>query len=100
MPDMDRVMANVQALQDRLATLKDNLGETEVTGSAAGGAVAVTMTASGEFRGVRIDPELIGAETDAGDLEFLVLEALRSASAQLRELTSYRMRSLTEMLSD
>jgi DNA-binding protein YbaB len=50
-PNMKKLMQ----LQQSLAKAQAELAETEVSGTAGGGLVTVTMTASGEFRSVKID---------------------------------------------
>ncbi|WP_422747579.1 YbaB/EbfC family nucleoid-associated protein [Micromonospora sp. WMMD1219] len=94
--DLDRMLEQAQALQDQMADMRDRLSATEVTGTAASGAVRVSMTAAGTFTAVRLDPHLI-ADTDPEELEELMLTALRDAGEQLREMTERRMGSLNEI---
>jgi DNA-binding YbaB/EbfC family protein len=54
----------------------------EVVGTAGGGKVEVTVTGSGEFRQVRINPDVVDPD-DVGMLEDLVLAALRDAMAKV-----------------
>ncbi|SCG57346.1 YbaB/EbfC family nucleoid-associated protein [Micromonospora zamorensis] len=96
MSDLDRMLEQAQAVQDQVAAMRDRLSATEVTGTAANGAVRVSVTAAGTFTGVRLGRDLF-ADTDPEEMEELVLAALQDAGAQLRELTEHRMSSLNEI---
>ena len=53
-PNLQQLMKQAQKMQQQLAAAQAELAEAEVTGTAGGGLVTVTMTASGEFRSVKI----------------------------------------------
>ena len=57
--------------------LQGELAEKELEISSGGGAVSVTITASGEFRGLSLDPELL---QEASLVEETILEAVKEAS--------------------
>lgn len=83
--DMNSLLGMAQNLQEQLSTAQGQIAETEVTGSAGGGKVTITMAGDGEPRAVKIAPELVDpAEVDL--LEDLILAALRDATAQVRGL--------------
>lgn len=96
--DLDQMLERARMVSDQMATMRDRLTESEVVGTSRDGAVAVTMTANAEFRDVRLDPELL-QRARHDEVEDLVLEALKDAGAQLRQLTEQRMGQLTEALS-
>ena len=81
-------------LQQQLTDAQAQLAEVEVTGTAGGGLVTVTMTAAGEFRGVKIDPKAVDPD-DVESLEDLVVAALHNASESVRELAEEKMGPLT-----
>jgi DNA-binding YbaB/EbfC family protein len=83
MPDLQSLMAQAQAMQERLAQAQAEAAEQELVGEASNGMVRVTLTGGGEFRSVRIDPSLIG---DVELLEDLLLAALRDVSGKLDAL--------------
>ena len=60
----------------------DEAAESELVGSAGGGKVEVTVTGGGEFRHVRISPDVVDP-ADVSLLEDLVLAALRDAMARI-----------------
>ena len=93
---LDQLRETAEALQAEVAGFQDAMGRTEVTGTAAGGGVAISLTAAGEFLSVHLDPELV-EDSPAGELEDLVLAALRDAAGQLRERAAERTSSLSTM---
>jgi hypothetical protein len=70
----------------QLADAQSALAEAEVTGTAGGGLVTVTMTASGELRSVTIDPTVVDPN-DVETLEDLVLAAVTNATEAARAMT-------------
>jgi len=87
-------MKQLMKLQQQLMKAQAELAETEVTGAAGGGLVTVTMTASGEFRSVKIDPKAVDPD-DVETLEDLVLAAITNASEAARTTTEQKMGPLT-----
>ncbi|MGC4856315.1 YbaB/EbfC family nucleoid-associated protein [Micromonospora sp. DT4] len=94
--DMDSLLRQAQELQHQVASVRDQMTVLEVTGTAAGGAVAVTMTPTGEVRSLRIDDEVVAG--GRAEVEETVLLALRDAADQLRQQTTERMASLQDVL--
>jgi DNA-binding protein YbaB len=91
----DRQISEAQALRDRLSSFRDDYRSTEVAGTARGGAVVIRVTASGEFKQVRIDPEVYAGGPE--EVEDAVLVALRDATDRLREEAQLRLRGLNNM---
>lgn len=87
-------MKDLMKLQRQLAAAQQALAETEVTGTAGGGLVTVTMTASGEFRSIKIDPKVVDPD-DVETLEDLVLAAVHNAAEAGRVMTEQQMGPLT-----
>jgi DNA-binding YbaB/EbfC family protein len=84
-------------LQKQLADAQAQLAEAEVTGTAGGGLVTVTMTASGEFRRVSIDPKAVDPD-DVETLEDLVLAAIHNASEEARSVAEETMRPFNSLV--
>jgi len=89
-PDMQALMQQAAQMQAQLMAAQEELADTEVTGSAGGGLVRVTMTGSGELTAVTIDPKAVDSE-DVESLQDLVVAAVRDASRQVAELASQTM---------
>jgi nucleoid-associated protein EbfC len=83
---------NLQQLMQQAAQMQQQLAEAqaEVTGSAGGGLVTVTMTGTGEVTGVKINPEAVDPD-DVETLEDLVVAALNNASDNMKRLTEEKM---------
>jgi DNA-binding YbaB/EbfC family protein len=62
-----QMMRQVQDMQTKMADMQNRLGDVDVTGSAGGGMVVVTMTGKAEMRTIKIDPKL----ADPAEIEML-----------------------------
>jgi DNA-binding YbaB/EbfC family protein len=89
-PNLQQLMKQAQKMQQQLAQAQSALAEMEVTGTAGGGLVTVTMTATGEARSVKIDPSAVDPD-DVETLEDLVLAALVNAGEAARAKTEETM---------
>jgi DNA-binding YbaB/EbfC family protein len=63
-----QMMQQAQRMQDNLKRAQEELAQLEVTGSAGGGMVSVTLTGAKECRKVRIDPSVLADPEMAEDL--------------------------------
>ncbi|HEX6869463.1 MAG TPA: YbaB/EbfC family nucleoid-associated protein [Micromonosporaceae bacterium] len=96
-PNLQQLMKEAQKMQRQLATAQAELAEAEVTGTAGGGLVTVTMTGAGEFRSVKIDPKAVDPD-DVETLEDLVLAAVHNAAEAARQLTEEKMGPLNSQV--
>ena len=89
MKDLMGLMKQAQAMQEKMAEAQAALDEALVTGESGGGMVAVTLTAKGDMKALRIDPTMIDP-SEPEILEDLVLaahnEARRKAEDKQKEL--------------
>jgi DNA-binding YbaB/EbfC family protein len=93
-PNLQQLMKQAAKMQQQLEQAQAELAEVEVTGTAGGGLVTVTMMASGELRSVKIDPKAVDPD-DVETLEDLVLAAVANASAAARAKTEETMGPLS-----
>ena len=93
-PNMQQLMKQAQKMQEQMLQAQAQLAETQVTGTAGGGLVTVTMTGSGEVVSLKIKPEAVDPD-DVESLEDLVVAALHDASRAAQDLTTERMGPLT-----
>jgi nucleoid-associated protein EbfC len=93
-PDLQQLMQQALNMQQQLATAQAELAEAEVTGSAGGGLVTVTMSGSGEVTEVKIDPSAVDPD-DVETLEDLVVAAVHAAAEEQRRLTEQKLGPLT-----
>jgi DNA-binding YbaB/EbfC family protein len=93
-PNMQQLMKQAQKMQQQLLEAQEQLGKTEVEGTAGGGLVTATVTGSGEVLSVKIDPKAVDPD-DVESLEDLVVAAIRDAARKAQELASSTMGPLT-----
>jgi DNA-binding YbaB/EbfC family protein len=92
------MMRQIQKMQAEMAKAQEELAVTEVTGQAGNGLVTVTCTATGNWRGIKIDPKLIDPD-DPEMLQDLVLAALNDAKAVAEQTQQERLGPLTAGMS-
>jgi DNA-binding YbaB/EbfC family protein len=87
-----QLMQQAQKMQENLQRAQEELAKLEVTGSAGGGMVSVTLTGRMECRKVRIDPSVL---SDAEMTEDLVAAAINDAVNKANAETQARMSGAT-----
>jgi len=87
----------IQALQQQLAAAQEEITQAEVTGTAGGGVVKITLRGDQTCTGVEIDPDLL-KDADAEMLQDLILAAFNQAQETLSQLTAEKMGPLQNML--
>ena len=94
MKNIGQIMKQAQQMQTKMAELQEQLAALEVSGSAGGGMVQVTMSGKGELRGVKIDPTLANQD-DVEVLEDLIMAAANDAKAKVEVRVQEEMQKLT-----
>ena len=94
MADFMGLMKQAAQLQSKMEAMQSELDKLEVEGAAGGGLIAVTLTARGDLRGVRIDDSLLKAE-EKEILEDLLVAAHADARRKAEALLQEKMKSLT-----
>ncbi len=84
-PNMQQLMKQAQKMQAQMHEAQQKLAETELTGTAGGGLVSVTVSGAGEVLGVKIAAAAVDPD-DVETLEDLVLAAIRDGQTQASEL--------------
>jgi len=97
MAGVGKLLKQAQKMQKRIEALQNELAEKELEVSGGGGAVVIKITASGEFRNISIDPELL--KEDASLIEETILQAVKEASSQAKALHEEEMGKATEGMS-
>jgi len=92
--DFMKMMSKAKEMQAKMAGLQDELAAIEVTGSAGGGLVSVTITGKGELKGVKIDPSLLKPE-EAEIVEDLIVAAHRDAHGRAEAQIAAKMADVT-----
>ncbi len=94
MKNIGQIMKPAQQMQTKMAELQEQLAGLEVSGSAGGGLVQVTMSGKGELRGVKIDPSLAYPD-DVEVLEDLIMAAANDAKSKVEARVQEEMQKLT-----
>jgi DNA-binding YbaB/EbfC family protein len=93
MADFMGLMKQAAQLQSKMEAMQAELDKLEVEGGAGGGLVAVTLTAKGDLRGVRIDDSLLKPEEK--EIEDLLVAAHADARRKAEALLQEKMKSIT-----
>ena len=94
MADIMGMMKQAAQLQAKMKALQAELDTIEVEGVAGGGVVAVTLTAKGDMKSVRIDPSLMKPE-EKEILEDLLVAAHADAKKKSENVMQEKMKQLT-----
>ncbi len=94
MKDLMGMMKQVKEMQERMQRLQEELATIEVTGTAGGGLVSVTLTGKGDMKGVKIDPSLLKPE-EAEIVEDLIVAATSDAKAKVEQRLQEKMAEVT-----
>ncbi|HEY9400498.1 MAG TPA: YbaB/EbfC family nucleoid-associated protein [Luteimonas sp.] len=87
-----QLMQQAQKMQENVQRAQEQLASIEVTGSAGGGMVDVTLSGRMECRKVRIDP---GVLSDPEMLEDLIAAAFNDAVAKVNAVSQEKMGAAT-----
>jgi DNA-binding YbaB/EbfC family protein len=91
MKDLNSIMKQAQAMQQKLQDAQARLAETTMEGQSGAGLVKVTLSGAGELRGVAIDDSLL--TPDEGEvLADLIVAAHADAKKRLDEAQQALMR--------
>jgi DNA-binding YbaB/EbfC family protein len=91
---MQQLMQQAQKMQRQMAAAQAELADTELTGTAGGGTVSVTMTGAGEIRAVAISPAAVDPD-DIETLQDLIVAAARDARRAVEDLSEQKLGPLT-----
>src|SRR5450755_2964913 len=89
-----QMLQQARKLQAQLAKVQEELGQESVTGTAAAGAVAVTLDGHGAVRSVKLDKATVDPQ-DIETLEDLIMLAIKDAQAKAQALSQSRLGPLT-----
>ena len=94
---LGNILKQAQAMQENLKRAREELAALEVTGSAGGGMVRVTMTGRHNVKRVELDPSLLKDDKDV--LEDLVAAAVNDAVRKVEQATQEKMAGVTGGMS-
>lgn len=91
--DMNSLLQQAQAMQEKMKKMQDEIANAEVTGEAGAGMVRVTMNGRHDVRRVEIDDSLMKEDKDI--LEDLLAAAVNDAVRRVEVQQQEKMGSLT-----
>lgn len=91
------ILKQAQAMQENMKRAQEELANMEVTGSAGGGMVSVTLTGRNDVRKVHIDAALL--QDDKEVLEDLIAAAMNDAVRKVEQMSAEKMSGLTAGLA-
>ena len=94
---LGEMLKQAQQMQENLQRAQEELSSLEVTGSAGGGVVTVTLNGRYQAREVKIDDGFVSGDREM--LEDLVAAAINDAVRKVEELSQERMAGLTAGLN-
>src|SRR3954454_22408734 len=94
---LSELMKQAQAMQENLRKAQEELAHIEITGSAGGGLVNITITCRHDVKRVQIDPSLM--QDDKEVLEELLAAAMNDAVRKAEKTSQEKMSGLTSGLN-
>jgi len=94
MKDLGGLMKQAQEMQAKMEAMQKELDEAEISGTAGGGMVTVTLNGKNEMRGLKIDPSLASPD-DVEILEDLIVAAFNDAKAKVERHVQEEMQKIT-----
>lgn len=91
--NVQQILQMGQQMQAQMTQLQDTLGKKELSASAGGGMVTVTVDGKGEVRAISIDPTVVDP-SDVEMLEVLVLAAVSEAQKKASDAYQEEMRKV------
>ncbi len=92
--DMSSIIKQAQEMQQKMSKIQEDLAAKQITGSAGGGMVTVTVNGKGEVLGAKIEKELLTPD-EAEMLQDLFVAATNDALRKAKELANQEMGHLT-----
>ncbi|WIG55590.1 MAG: Nucleoid-associated protein YaaK [Rhodanobacteraceae bacterium] len=94
---LGQLMQQAQQMQENLKRAQEEIAKLEVTGSAGGGMVEVTMSGRHEVRRVRIDRKLMADDPEMA--EDMVAAAVNDAVNKVAEASQQKLGSVSSGMS-
>ena len=92
--NMNNLMKQAQKMQRQMEEAQKDLEDKEVTATAGGGAVEVTVTGKKEIKTIKLSEEVVDPD-DIEMLEDLIVAAVNEAMRKMDELTAQTMSKFT-----
>lgn len=94
-PDVDALMAQVQAQQDEVLRIQKSVEQLEIKAGSRDDEVRVTLNGRGDFTAIDIDPQAL-RRFDAHELGELLVEAVNAGILKLKQASAAKFAPLIE----
>jgi len=94
MRDMMGMMKKAKEMQEKMASLQEEIAHLEVEGASGGGMVKITLNGQGQMVAIKLDPQIVTRE-ETEILEDLIAAAHSDAKTRLEEAVGAKTQSLT-----
>lgn len=91
---MQKQLQQMQAMQRKMEMMQAEIEEKEVTTTAGGGAVTVTISGKKEITDLQIKPEVVDPD-DVEMLQDLIIVAVNEGLRQIDEISNNEMSKIT-----
>jgi DNA-binding YbaB/EbfC family protein len=92
--NMQKMLKQVQKVQEDMARMQESLAQERVEATAGGGVVRAVANGHGDLLEVKIDPAAVDPN-DVSLLEDLVLAAVSEALRKAKDMAAERMKAVT-----
>lgn len=92
--NMNNLMKQAQKMQRQMEEAQAAIQEKEITATAGGGVVEVTINGNKEITKIHIDPDAVDPD-DVETLEDVVMAAVNEAIRQMEEFSQSKMSGIT-----
>lgn len=94
MKNIGQLMKQAQAMQAKMAEIQSQLEAVEMTGSAGGGIVQVTLNGKGDLKSLKLEKAVVDPN-EIGMLEDLIVAAFNDARHKVNAHSEAEMQKLT-----
>lgn len=94
MAGVGKLLKQAQKMQKKIETLQQEMADHLIQVSSGGGAVVIDINGQGEFKSIKLDPELLKEE--AGLVEDTLLQAIQEAAAKAKAYNEEEMAKATQ----
>ncbi len=93
-PKGGNMLAQVQKMQEDMASAQEKLADETITVTAGGGAVSIVVTGHQRIESITIDPEVIDPD-DVEMLQDMLVAAVNAAIEQSQAMAAQKMEGIT-----
>ena len=93
MAGVGKLLKQAQRMQKQMQAVQEELADKVIEVSSGGGAIQISITGQGEFKGVKIDPEFLTEDVEF--IEATLLSAVQEATQKAKDTSESAMGSVS-----